>query len=372
MINLALFGYGGQEYFRQVVQACLREVHGRNDVRIKAVEDLPQGMFSYPEVPEVHGVLAPSMGAPELEWFRERGIPVVFYSSRIPEADLPADVGRICADDAAIGALAARHFKRVGLTRAGFFGMANTQFAIDREKGFRSAWGEGAYSACMEGNKGILDWLEGLSAPMGIFCDQDHHAKNLIQEALKRGFRIPEDLVVIGVDAELMVSELCPVRITSVELDAESLAARALEVLVDCVTHGVNPEEIREVISPKGLVYQDSAPFHYSTRPEINQVLRWMEERLEQRFQMEDLAREAGMSRRSMETHFKETVGVSPYQKLLEIRLARAQQLLIQSNQTMAEIAEHCGFTNAREFSVRFKSKVGMSPTEFREGRPDS
>ncbi|GEM_PF-5225058 len=367
MINLALFGYGGQEYFREVVQACLREVHDRKEIRVKSIEDHPEGMFRYAEVPEVHGVLAPSMSAAELAWFQERGIQVVFYSSRLPEAELPSDVGRVCADDMAIGALAARHFKRVGLARAGFFGMANTQFAVDREKGFRRAWGEGPYSACMDGNKGILEWLKGLSAPMGIFCDQDHHAKNLIQEALKVGFRIPEDLVVVGVDAELMVSELSPVRITSVELDAHSLAFRALEVLVDCVTHCVDPGGIREVIAPKGLVYRDSAPFHYSTRPEVNQVLRWMEERLDQRFRMEDLARQAGMSRRTLETRFQETMGVSPYQKLLEIRLGRARQLLLQTNLTMSEIAEQCGFTNAREFSVRFKSKQGIPPRVYRE-----
>ena len=62
----------------------------------------------------------------------------------------------------------------------------------------------------------------------------------------------------------------------------------------------------------------------------------------------------------------KRTTGTSLHKYLLGVRIARAIDLLEESNDSISEIAESCGFQNIYYFSRYFKKTVGVSPTEYR------
>lgn len=66
-------------------------------------------------------------------------------------------------------------------------------------------------------------------------------------------------------------------------------------------------------------------------------------------------------------THlFTEKYRVSPYQYLLRIRLAQAQQLLAETDLSVQEIARHVGYEDPFAFSRIFKRRIGLSPRAFR------
>ena len=48
------------------------------------------------------------------------------------------------------------------------------------------------------------------------------------------------------------------------------------------------------------------------------------------------------------------------------VQLARAKQLLLQSDLPLPEIAERAGFKHGEYFSVVFKTQVGIPPSEYR------
>ncbi len=52
---------------------------------------------------------------------------------------------------------------------------------------------------------------------------------------------------------------------------------------------------------------------------------------------------------------------------LLEMRLGHASRLLIDTTQSIAEVAYNCGFNNISNFNRLFKKKKGCTPKEFRE-----
>lgn len=68
----------------------------------------------------------------------------------------------------------------------------------------------------------------------------------------------------------------------------------------------------------------------------------------------------------------KERFGKSPKQVIRELRIDRAKQFLTLTDWPIAELAQRVGFSDAFNFSNRFKKEVGISPSAFRLLEQDS
>ena len=82
---------------------------------------------------------------------------------------------------------------------------------------------------------------------------------------------------------------------------------------------------------------------------------------------LEDLAQEACMSVRNFQRRFKEAVGVTPFQRLLNVRIGRAKALLRDPLLTVTEVAFMTGFHDSNYFARQFRQLVGCSPRAFRQ-----
>lgn len=78
------------------------------------------------------------------------------------------------------------------------------------------------------------------------------------------------------------------------------------------------------------------------------------------------LAEKIGISEVYFRRIFHKTLGVSPKQYILDIRVRRAKQLLSNGHSSVTEIAEACGFSSVYHFCRCFKKITDMTPTDFR------
>jgi transcriptional regulator GlxA family with amidase domain len=83
-------------------------------------------------------------------------------------------------------------------------------------------------------------------------------------------------------------------------------------------------------------------------------------------FTTEELAKICGASSRTIGRLFEQHRLRSPYQVLLNIRIASAQRLLQETQLSADEIAFRCGFVDYSSFYRVFKHHVGVSPSTFR------
>ena len=60
-------------------------------------------------------------------------------------------------------------------------------------------------------------------------------------------------------------------------------------------------------------------------------------------------------------------MGVSPFQYLINIRIAHAKHLLSTSDMPIAQIATECGYDDPVYFSQVFKRITEFSPKEYRK-----
>jgi AraC-like DNA-binding protein len=80
----------------------------------------------------------------------------------------------------------------------------------------------------------------------------------------------------------------------------------------------------------------------------------------------QNLAIEAGLSLYHFIRLFKKCYGQTPIQMLIARRMAHAQKLLKESNLSVNEVAECCGFSDLQMFSKAFKKYTGNSPSTFK------
>lgn len=62
---------------------------------------------------------------------------------------------------------------------------------------------------------------------------------------------------------------------------------------------------------------------------------------------------------------FLEKLGVTPRQYIIDMRLAKAKEMLSDGILKISAIAESCGFTNPYHFTRTFKERIGMTPGEY-------
>lgn len=99
---------------------------------------------------------------------------------------------------------------------------------------------------------------------------------------------------------------------------------------------------------------------------QLNQVLDYIDAGLAGEIKLADLAGLLGMSPFHFGRMFKQSMGISPHQYVIQQRLERAKHLLKYSDQAIIDIAVECGFNSHSHLSKQFRKVVGISPKNFR------
>ena len=105
---------------------------------------------------------------------------------------------------------------------------------------------------------------------------------------------------------------------------------------------------------------------HPEPMPQIQAAMAFLDRHLTEKVSIPDLARAVKMSPSSLSHRFREQVGEPPAAYHERLRLVRARELLLSTNQRIKDIAALTGFSNAYGFSTRFHHRTGQSPRDYR------
>lgn len=81
---------------------------------------------------------------------------------------------------------------------------------------------------------------------------------------------------------------------------------------------------------------------------------------------VEELAREAGISAGHLSREFRRAYGESPYSYLMTRRIERAMALLRCGNMSVTDVCFEVGCSSLGTFSTRFTELVGVPPSTYR------
>jgi AraC-like DNA-binding protein len=112
--------------------------------------------------------------------------------------------------------------------------------------------------------------------------------------------------------------------------------------------------------------FNNTEQYTYNSR-RIEKTLEYMNQNFDKPITLNEVARLANMSDAAFSRFFKQRTGNTFIDSLTEIRLGHASRMLIDTTQSIAEVAYHCGFNNISNFNRIFKKKKSCTPKDFRE-----
>jgi AraC family transcriptional regulator len=149
--------------------------------------------------------------------------------------------------------------------------------------------------------------------------------------------------------------------------------ALKLEIQTGCMSGRLYGELLGTALAARLVqnyaVNKPALEFKASGLPQsqLKRVIDYMKANLTQDLSILDLATLTGMSESHFSRSFKRSVGISPYQYLMQQRVERAKQLLEQRSIAISTIALDCGFANQTHLTKVFRQMTGMTPKAYQK-----
>jgi AraC-like DNA-binding protein len=99
----------------------------------------------------------------------------------------------------------------------------------------------------------------------------------------------------------------------------------------------------------------------------VDQVRRYVRNNISEPITLDDLAREAHLSKCHFARTFKDVADQSPMRFVTEMRITTICEMLCQTNMTLEAMAEETGMGSASHLIHAFKRQTGMTPTAYRK-----
>lgn len=314
------------------------------------------------------GVIAMIHSMRTVEPFVEAGVPVVNTARTMSAEEMRAhDVPTIVPDEAAIARLAYAYFSERGFRAFAFCGHPTASWSRARCQAFEACC---ARDGRWFGSAAVVDhvpakWIKSLPRPCAILAGNDRYAWHAIDTCRESGISVPEEVAVMGVDNDTLLTEMIRPTLSSIDPAAERiglLAAEALDKLIQKKGTKIGFQEV----PPAGIITRHSTDILSIADESVAETVRYIRQHAFGSIGVDDVLDHVAMSRRNLERRFKRVMGRSLLDEIRRVRLDRACQLLRDTDVDMLRLAKQSGFASQVRFSTVFREELGQTPTEYR------
>jgi two-component system response regulator YesN len=142
-----------------------------------------------------------------------------------------------------------------------------------------------------------------------------------------------------------------------------------MEVMLNSLKNLDTIEECRAYFDDlANLLYEAfHKPDKDSVRKIVEQAVLYIKSNFNSDIRLETVAGQIGISATYLSRLFKNELNINFKDYLTDIRMEKAKELLLDPGLKVYEISDRVGYSDQRYFSEAFKSKVGLTPLEYRE-----
>jgi LacI family transcriptional regulator len=288
-------------------------------------------------------------------------------------------VSEIRPDSHAAGRMAAEHLLERGFRRFAFCGHPkNPNWSRQRAEGFcrrleEAGFGCDVYQSPQTRSAlfwhreypRVRTWLERLQKPVGIMACNDIRGRQVIEACSMGAMHVPNDVAVVGVDEDALLSELSNPPLSSIALNGERGGYQAAELLHRMMLGEVQ-EQQRILVDPLWVNSRRSTDVVAIEDRDVATTVRYIRENARRPIRIMDVVKHSGISRRALEIRFHRSLGWSIRAEIERVRIGLARQLLAETDLSVLKIAENTGFSGEDYLGKVFRRVTKTTLTQYR------
>jgi AraC family transcriptional regulator len=186
--------------------------------------------------------------------------------------------------------------------------------------------------------------------------------QGLLAESYEHATRRPPDTEIVLSDFAVL-TDTAVEKLVQVLVHTDSCDAAFGRVYLDSLGLAIASRLIALHLDPRG----SSGARGALAKWRLKRVFEHIDAALDGPISLRELANAAELTRMHFAAQFRASTGFSPHQYVLRRRIARAQELLLNPELSIAGVALDVGFQNQAHFTVVFKQIVGETPNRWRQ-----
>lgn len=204
-----------------------------------------------------------------------------------------------------------------------------------------------------------------LPKPLAVTAEIDSYAIDVINASLKAGFRVPDQVAVLGINDDQSICPFAAVPLSSIDDNLEEIGYRAA-TLLDRLMRGGKPPAEPILVPPLHVTTRQSTDGMVISNPDVMAAMRIIEKRFREHITTQTLANDIHSSRRQLHDLFMHYIGRSVSREILQRRMEYATRLLAESDMKLQNIAWNSGFSSAASMVRLFRKIKGTTPGKLR------
>ena len=304
--------------------------------------------------------------------------------STLPAIDVLGDMRHnhfpiVHVDDTAIARLAAQHLLDRGFRNFAFVARENEAWSDNRLAAFKKAVAEHGFDCDVlqtsdfeelpEAWDSFIEqtakWIAARPKPLGLMLCCDRIGPLVTQACRQINVAVPEEVAMIGVDNDTPLCAICDPPLTSVDPNHEEVGYQAA-ALLDRIMAGESWPKDPILVAPRTVVIRQSSDISAIDDPIVSQALSMIRQYACSGLQVHQVAQHVPVSRSVLQRRFRAVLGRSVHDEIVRVQLRKAEDLLRDSDIPLRTVAEKAGFNHQEYMGAVFKSRLNMTPGQYR------
>jgi len=304
----------------------------------------------------------------------DSGIPVIAQDFKERFKEIP----NITGSYRETGILGANYFLKKGYKNFAFYGFNDIVWSRERAEGFEERVNAaGHHVHYFEHRKSrstdlwyyksnsLSQWIRSLPKPIALMACDDNQGQHITEACRQIKIRIPEEVAVLGVDNDEMLCELSDPPLSSIAMDVERGGYDTAKLLDKMIKGLKKPYDI--LVKPTQVITRQSTDIYATNDAHIASTLKFIHKNIEKNLHVDEIVKQVPLSRRSLEKRFLQITGLPVYKYIFNLRIEKFTQKLLETDQSIFEIAMDMGLNDSKNIARQFKQVKGCNPVEYRK-----
>lgn len=209
-------------------------------------------------------------------------------------------------------------------------------------------------------------WLRTLPKSAGLFAVHDPLGRLVCEAAMEERLLVPDEIAIVGANNDELVCGLSYPPLSSVAIPWHRIGALAGKWAQALMEKRLAPKTPL-LVPPGTVVVRQSTTLSAVEDADLRRALHYLREKARDGITIQTMCNDLHLSRRSLERKFANILRSSPRETLCRIRTESAKRLLVETDLSMALVAERSGFGDPERFSVTFRQQTGVNPSNYRK-----